>query len=81
MRVSVQFRFAPDDARWVTSVVVGPEDRDVVVEVAALHPAERSATPIPSAETARSILFVVDLVNARPGESGSFTISDLRSVR
>lgn len=81
MRVSFQLRFAPDDSRWVSSVVLGPEDRDMVINVGELRPAARTGSPVPAVDRVRSILFVVDLVNARPGDSGSFTISDLRAVR
>ncbi|HXG57167.1 MAG TPA: hypothetical protein VNJ03_17445 [Vicinamibacterales bacterium] len=81
MRVSFQLRLAPDDSRWVTSVVLGPEDRDIVIGVGELRPAGGTGSRMPAVDMTRSILFVVDLVNARPGDSGSFTISDLRMAR
>jgi hypothetical protein len=81
MRVSVQLRFPPDDRRWVKSVYLGPEDREIQVAVAEMVPADRAPARMPAVETARSLLFVVDLVNARPGDAGRFTIGDLRVVR
>jgi hypothetical protein len=80
MRVSVQLRFAPDDGRWMTSVYLDGEERDVVVPIEEMAPAGGGASRVPQVATARSILFVVDLVNARPGETGSFTISGLRGI-
>ena len=80
MRVSVQLRFAPDDARWLASVYLDGEEREVVIAVEKMKPAGRGATLMPPAASARSILFVVDLVNARPGDTGTFTISGLRGV-
>ncbi len=80
MRVSVQLRFG-DGTRWVKSVYLDQDVRRVVIEPAEMTAAERSGTPIPDPATASSVLFVVDLVNARPGDSGSFTIRDLRRSR
>ena len=79
MRVSVQLRFKPDDRRWVKSVYLGPEERDVTIRLAEMRSAEQGRAPMPLVSTARSILFVVDLVNAQPGASGSLTIGDLRT--
>lgn len=79
MRVSVQLRF--DDGRWVRSVYLSPDERDVEIVLKDLRPAEPTASPLPPLSAARSILFVVDLVNARPGDAGAFTISDLRTVQ
>ena len=81
MRVSVQLRFAPDDARWMTSVPLGPEEREVALGVGEMVPAYPTAGRMPEMSSARSILFVVDLVNARPGDSGAFTVSSLRGAR
>ena len=81
MRVSVQLRFRPDDRRWIRSVYLGPEDRDVSVRLADMRAAEPGGAPMPALSSLRSLLFVVDLVNAPPGAAGSFTISDLRGER
>jgi len=81
MRVSVQLRFPEEEGRWVKSVYLDQQTRDVVVHVTSLKPAERSGGAMPSPSTARSLLFVVDLVNSRPGDRGEFQISDLRFGR
>ena len=78
MRVSVQLRFRPDDRRWTKSVYLAPEDRDVVVRLREMVGETKGSAPMPPLGTVRSLLFVVDLVNAAPGASGAFTISDLR---
>jgi hypothetical protein len=36
---------------------------------------------MPTSETASSLLFVIDLVNSKPGEKGEFSIRDIRFVR
>lgn len=77
MRVSVQLRFT-DSSRWVKSVYLGREKREVMVNLEELRSAAGAPGPMPAPSSATSILFVVDLVNARAGESGSFTIRDLR---
>jgi hypothetical protein len=81
MRVSFQPRLLPDDARWITSVYLEPAAREVVVDVKSLKPADGAPAPAPDTFQARSILFVVDLVNARPGDAGTFTIDQLRVLR
>lgn len=80
MRVSVQLRFRPDDDRWVKSIYLDTEEREIVVPVDAMAPAEPSGGPMPPVEAARSLLFVVDLVNARPGDDGEISISDIRTT-
>jgi hypothetical protein len=35
----------------------------------------------PPAERATSLLFVVDLTNARPGDAGKFQLGDVRFLR
>ena len=80
MRVSVQMRFA-DGRRWTRSVYLGPQGRQVVVPVTDMVAADGSAARTPDPGTATSILFVVDLVNAKPGSLGSLTIEDLGRVR
>jgi hypothetical protein len=86
MRVSVQLRFdAVGGARWTHSVYVSPERKRIVVPIERLVSAAASSGPglpgsdtrIPSPESASSILFVVDLTNARPGQQGRFEISHL----
>jgi hypothetical protein len=81
MRVSVQLRFPEGELRWLKSVYIDREDREVTVAAGEMIATERQAGRMPAPETARSLLFVVDLVNAAPGATGAFTISDLRVAR
>jgi hypothetical protein len=78
MRVSVQLRFTPDDARWVKSIYLDTEEREVLVPLGEMAPAERPDAVIPPSGNARSLLFVVDLVNGVPGGSGEFTIGNIQ---
>ena len=80
VRVSVQLRFKPDDRRWVKSVYLSPEERDVVIRLDEMRAAEQGSAPLPPISSLRSLLFVVDLVNAVPGAAGAITISDLRAA-
>jgi hypothetical protein len=80
-RVSVQLRFAEDEnARWRKSVYVDPSARPLVVAVDDLRrvdgPAQR-----PDIGRASSLLFVVDLTNARPGDAGRVTFRDVALTR
>jgi hypothetical protein len=80
MRVSVQLRFA-EGGRWVKSVYLDANGRDVVVRTAEMTPTDTPGHSMPAPESARSLLFVVDLVNARPGDQGEIQISSVRVAR
>lgn len=80
MRVSAQLRF-PDGSRWVKSIYLESEDRQMVIPVAGMVSAARTRNAMPDPATASSVLFVVDLVNANPGNSGSFTVRNLRRIQ
>jgi len=79
MRVSVQLRF-PDGERWVKSVYLDTQDREAAARVEEMV-AAGTPRPMPNVTTAESLLLVVDLVNSKPGDSGNFTIRNLRRVR
>jgi len=79
MRISVQLRFDGGE-RWVQSVYVEPDARRAILPLTALGPANGQGTA-PDFRNASAILFVVDLVNAIPGASGSVRISDLAFAR
>lgn len=81
MRLSVQLRFAPDDGRWTKSVYLDANERLVSVPMREMVPAGGRSGSMPDPFSVRSILFVVDLVNARPGTSGTVTIHDIRVGR
>jgi hypothetical protein len=75
-RVSVQLRYRGGAGqRWGRSVYLDSMPRDVVVPVTELLPADRQTGPPPSATTATSLLFVVDLTNALPGSANTIRIS------
>lgn len=80
MRVSVQLRYPPDDRRWISSVYLDGTTRTVFVPVSEMAPAERDGARPPEGP-ARSLLFVVDLVNTTPGASGGVTIEGVRVAR
>lgn len=77
MRVSVQLRSA-DGGRWVKSVYLDPGARQVRIRAEEMVSADRPGAAFPDPATPSSILLVVDLVNTKPGDSGSFTIGSLR---
>ena len=82
MRVSVQLRVEQSGgARWIRSVYLTPEPRQIVVPIDQLLPADAQAAQVPKPPpftAASSVFFVVDLTNAAPGARGRFGISDLR---
>jgi hypothetical protein len=81
VRVSVQLRFASrGGARWVRSVYLDQNEREVRVPIDRLKPAD-SRDPLPPLAEATSILFVADLTNARPGAQGRVTVTDLATGR
>jgi hypothetical protein len=80
-RVSVQLRFARDDqARWGKSVYVDTRQRVISVPANQLRRADGPAER-PPLQRATSLLFVVDLTNAKPGDSGKFAIGNVRLLR
>ena len=81
MRVSVQLRYPPDDHRWTRSVYVDATTRTISVPVEGLSPTEASGGSSAPPGVPRSILFVVDLVNASPGQRGELTVTGLRANR
>jgi hypothetical protein len=75
-RVSVQLRYAQRGGeRWGSSVYLDSNDREVSLPLDRMRPLDRQTGPAPDAATASSLLFVIDLTNAKPGDSNSFTIS------
>lgn len=75
MRVSVQLRFSGGDGRrWRSSIYLEESERDILLPLASLRPADGVGT-LPPVTEATSLLLVVDLTNARPGEQGSFAVA------
>lgn len=78
MRVSVQLRYPSGGGeRWARSVYLDRASRHIVVPLDEMLPVDRQPGPPPPLDRAGSLLFVVDLVNASPGTSGTFRISNL----
>ena len=81
-RVSVQLRYPSGGGeRWAHSVYADSTPRMARVPIDRLVPADLQRGPAPDPSTARSLLFVIDLTNARPGDSNSIRISDVKFVR
>ena len=83
MRISVQVRVpgAGDGERWHRSVVVDLTVREVSVFFDEMTSSGPTRVPSPSLQDIRSMLFVVDTVNARVGDSGQFAVENLRLER
>jgi hypothetical protein len=73
MRVSVQFRDTAAD-RWQRSVYIDRELAERTIGFDDLTPVGVTPSPLPSAAAVRSILFVVDTTNTKPGTSARLWI-------
>ena len=80
MRMSVQLRVPSLNERWTKSVYLDAGAREVVVAVGDMVPAENRVSRLPAAEAPGSLLLVVDLTNARPGDSGRVVIRGVRVI-
>jgi hypothetical protein len=80
-RISVQLRFAGDEqARWRSSVYADTTPRVLTIDARQLRRADGPVAR-PALQRATSLLFVVDLTNARPGDSGKLEIGQVRLLR
>ncbi len=78
MRVSTQLRYPNGGGiRWARSFYVDPQARRVDIPTSSMVAADRQTAPMPETSSAGSLLFVVDLTNAKPGDSGQVWISNL----
>ncbi len=75
MRFSVQLRL-PGGRRWRHSVYADETPRDVELLVQDFQPADGPSQTRPIVARLRSVLFVVDTLNALPGTKGTITLSD-----
>jgi hypothetical protein len=75
-RFSVQLRL-PAGQRWRYSVYADESPRDVVAYLEDFEPAERGTSHRPIVARLRSVLFVVDTLNATPGTRGSIWLSNV----
>lgn len=75
-RFSVQLRL-PAGQRWRYSVYADESPRDVVAYLEDFEPAERGTSHRPIVARLRSVLFVVDTLNAAPDTRGSIWLSNV----
>ncbi len=76
-RVSVQLRFnARGGARWARSIYVTPQQADTTLFVSQFKGVD-AKSPLPPLPLASSLLFVVDLTNAKPGQQGTIQIANV----
>ncbi len=80
MRVSVQVRVpaAGEGLRWHRSVYLDERPREIVIPFAEMTPLGDTPKGPPRVGDVRTLLFVVDLVNAKAGASGRFSVADVR---
>jgi hypothetical protein len=83
MRLSVQVRLADGtvERRWQRSVYLSPDPREITVDFADMRVAGTGARDAFAPARIHSLLFVVDLVNARPGDRGVAWVEGLRTER
>ena len=76
MRVSVQVRLLGGQ-RWRRSVYVDATARPIAVALQEFEPAEANSVLRPTAARIRSLLFVIDTLNAAPGTRGTLTLESI----
>jgi hypothetical protein len=82
LRVSVQLRYEQAAAqRWGTSMYVDSTPRELTVPVDRMRPLDRQTGPAPDPALASALLVVVDLTNARPGDSNSVHLGPVGFTR
>ena len=75
-RVSVQVRLLGGQ-RWRRSVYVDATARPIAVALQEFEPAEANSVLRPTAARIRSLLFVIDTLNATPGMRGTLTLESI----
>jgi hypothetical protein len=83
MRVSIQFRGpgALEARRWQRSVYVDAIERERTVSLVDLTPVGNTTPPHPVPAEIRTLLFVVDTTNTRPGSAGRLSIQRVELER
>lgn len=76
MRLSVQVRLLGGQ-RWRRSVYLDETPRPIAVALQDFEPAETSSMLRPTAARIRSLLFVIDTLNALPGAQGMITLESI----
>jgi hypothetical protein len=74
MRISIQLRIGDAGERWSRSIYVPPADEERTIFFDEFRPHGATTTPRPPLGDIRSILFVIDATNAKPGDSGRMWI-------
>jgi hypothetical protein len=82
MRVSAQLRYpgaggAAGEERWARSIYLESASRQIAIPIEDLLPVDGQTGPAPPIGKARSLIFVIDLVNASPGSSGNVRIANV----
>jgi hypothetical protein len=83
MRLSVQVRLLDGAAerRWQRSVYLSAEPRDIIVPFTDMRVAGTGAREAFAPARIHTLLFVVDTVNAKPGDRGVLWVDGLRTER
>jgi len=74
MRISIQLRIGDAGDRWSRSIYVAPADEERIVYFDDFMPHGGTGTFRPALADIRSILFVIDATNFKPGDSGRMWI-------
>jgi hypothetical protein len=82
-RVSVQLRDskASEDVRWIRSVYVDTEPREILIRLQDMRPIADSSPWPPQADEPVALMFVIDTLNTAPATSGVIWIDDIRIER
>jgi len=80
MRLSIQLRVPTqgDGHRWQRSVYLDPTVREIVIPFAEMRAVGATPARSPQLAGVRTVLFVVDTVNTRPGSAGRFALDEVR---
>jgi hypothetical protein len=84
MRISVQVRAEVPGARperWERSIYLTDREADRIVRFPDMRPVGQTHSPQPPAPAIRTIMFVVDTTNSKPGVSGQLWLGHVRLVR
>ena len=74
MRISIQLRIGDAGDRWSRSIYVAPAPEERTIFFDDFRPHGATRTPSPPLAEIRSILFVIDATNFKPGDSGRMWI-------
>jgi hypothetical protein len=84
MRVSVQLRAnvtGGEPQRWQRSLYVEPDDRERTIFFDDMTPVGETHSAVAPLADVRSLMFIVDTTNAKPGSSGRVWLRNVRLER